>query len=64
MRHGDVLHPAKIGNVVDVADFVDICGLHRNGEFEGLRRLTHLLQYAPSRRPLREWAFGESSPNY
>jgi len=32
---GDVLHPAQIGDVVDVTHLIDIGGFHRDSDFEG-----------------------------
>src|SRR5258705_13054862 len=46
MCNRDILHPAKISNVVDMTKLVDISWLDRDWEFEGLRSLLHVLQYA------------------
>jgi len=46
MCNRDILHPAKISNIVDMTQLVDISRLDRDWEFEGLRSLLHVLQYA------------------
>jgi hypothetical protein len=43
MGDGNVLHPAQIRDVVDVAQFVDIGRFHRNGKFEGRWFRVHAL---------------------
>ena len=43
MRHRGLLHPAKVGDVIDVAELVDIRRFHRNGQFKSFRGLAHLL---------------------
>src|ERR1035441_7742405 len=41
MRHRGLLHPAKVGDVIDVAELVDIRRLHLDGQFKSLRGLAH-----------------------
>jgi hypothetical protein len=43
VRYGGVLHPAHVGDVVHVAELIDVGRFNGNGQLEDLREIAHEL---------------------